>query len=93
LTIGAGYAISVEDILEKLNLQYNIICFLKLDLINENKEFVKSVIKPSDSFLLSFMDMLYAIFRATTYNDFAYTWLRRTESYTIEGKQHRTLER
>lgn len=86
MSVGAGYSVSVEDLLEKLRLHYNVASFFRVDLADGGGETVKTLVKPSNSFLLSFMDMLYSLFTAKLYMDFAYSWLRRTESFTIEGR-------
>jgi hypothetical protein len=62
---------------------------LDIDLIlkDENGNIVKRVRTPGNSFLLNFMNMLYAVLKATAFVNFASERIKTTQSYTIEGRQ------
>ncbi|MFP3265625.1 MAG: hypothetical protein RXO54_07315 [Acidilobus sp.] len=62
---------------------------LDIDIVLKDKDgsVVKRVRTPGNSFLLNFMNMLYAVLTATAFAGFASERIRTTPSYNIEGRQ------
>jgi len=60
---------------------------IDLALKDENGNIVKKVRTPGNSFLLNFVNMLYAVFTAKAFANFASERIQTTQSYMIEGRQ------
>jgi hypothetical protein len=86
--IGADVSMTVSNCMQKYYEELKGIS-LDIDLVLKDKDgnVVKKVRTPGNSFLLNFMNMLYAVLTATAFANFASERIRTTPSYTVEGRQ------